>query len=313
MNVTNIKQFKDKEKHDLPLLVSNIIQGVTTKGSPYLSITFQDKTGQIEGKLWDVKPEQLQIIKQGQIIQVSFEVLNYREQLQLKLFDVKALDQKAQRIDDFLPESDVSSQDLKLSIEGFIAEIKNPVYHSLVSSIVKEVGYDFYEYPAARKNHHEYKGGLASHVVSMILLAKEVLRLYPTLDYDLLMSGILLHDIGKTVELSGPILTEYTTVGRLLGHISIVNAMIYHHAKVLGVDNTEETMLLQHMVLSHHGQYEYGSPVLPLVPEAEILHLIDNLDARMNMFNKAMENTEEGTFTARVFSLENRTFYKKKG
>ena len=81
MNVTNIKQFKDKEKHDLPLLVSNIIQGVTTKGSPYLSITFQDKSGQIEGKLWDVKPEQLQIIKQGQIIQVSFEVLNYREQL----------------------------------------------------------------------------------------------------------------------------------------------------------------------------------------------------------------------------------------
>jgi 3'-5' exoribonuclease len=313
MKLVNIKEFKDKEKHEQPLLVSNILQGVTTKGSPYLSITFQDKSGQIEGKLWDVKPEQLQIIKQGIIVLVSFEVLNYREQLQLKIFDVKPLDQKSVSIDDFLPESDVSSDELKLSIEGFISQLKNPVYKSLVSAIVTEVGYDFYEYPAASKNHHEFKGGLASHVVSMINLAKEVLRLYPMLDHDLLMSGILLHDIGKTVELSGPILTEYTTVGRLLGHISIVNAMIYHHAKLLGLETKEETMLLQHVVLSHHGQYEFGSPVLPLVPEAEVLHLIDNLDARLNMFSKAMENIDEGMFTQRIFSLENRSFYKKKG
>jgi 3'-5' exoribonuclease len=308
-----IKEFKDKEKLEQHLLISNIIQGVTTKGSPYLSITFQDKSGQIEGKLWDVKPEQLQIIKQGLIVMVSFEVLNYREQLQLKIFDVKPVDQKSVSIDDFLPESDVSSSELKVTISEFINELKNPVYQSIVKAIVDEVGYDFYEYPAASKNHHEYKGGLASHVVSMIKLAKEVIRLYPMLDHDLLMSGILLHDIGKTVELSGPILTEYTTVGRLLGHISIVNAMIYHHAKLLGVEKQEETMLLQHVVLSHHGQYEFGSPVLPLIPEAEVLHLIDNLDARLNMFAKAMESTEEGLFTQRIFSLENRSFYKKKG
>jgi 3'-5' exoribonuclease len=308
-----IKEFRDKEKHEQPLLVSNIIQGVTSKGSPYLSITFQDKSGQIEGKLWDVKPEQLQTIKQGLIVMVSFEVLNYRDQLQIKIFDVQPIDQKSVSIDDFLPESDVSSSELKASISGFISQISNPVYKSIVSAIVDEVGYDFYEYPAASKNHHEFKGGLASHVVSMINLAKEVLRLYPMLDHDLLMSGILLHDIGKTVELSGPILTEYTTVGRLLGHISIVNAMIYHHAKLLGLENKEETMLLQHVVLSHHGQYEFGSPVLPLVPEAEVLHLIDNLDARLNMFAKAMESTDEGLFTQRIFSLENRSFYKKKG
>jgi len=307
-----IKEFKDKEKLEQPLLVSNVIQGVTTKGSPYLSITFQDKSGQIEGKYWDVKQEQLQIIKQGLVVLVSFEVLNYREQLQLKIFDVQSLDQKNVVIDDFLPESNVSSEQLEISIQSYIKEIKNPTYFAIVSSIVKEVGYDFYEYPAASKNHHEYKGGLASHVVSMILLAKEIVRLYPMLDYDLLLSGVILHDIGKTIELSGPMLTEYTTQGRLLGHISIVNSMIYHHACQLKLELTEETMLLQHLVLSHHGQYEFGSPVLPLIPEAEVLHLIDNIDARMNMFGKVLENTDEGMFSQRVFSLENRTIYKKK-
>jgi 3'-5' exoribonuclease len=307
-----IKEFKDKEKLEQPLLVSNIIQGVTTKGSPYLSITFQDKSGQIEGKLWDVKPEQLQLIKQGLILLVSFEVLNYREQLQIKIFDIKELDQSTVAIDDFLPESTVSSEQLQASIKEFIDEIKNPIYHTLVKSIVDEVGYDFYVYPAASKNHHEYKGGLGSHVVSMILLAKEVIRLYPLLDHDLLMSGVILHDIGKTIELSGPILTEYTTVGKLLGHISIVNTLIYHHACIHKLEQKEETMLLQHCVLSHHGQYDFGSPVLPLIPEAEVLHLIDNIDARMNMFGKVLENIEEGTFTPRVFSLENRTIYKKK-
>lgn len=307
-----IKEFKDKEKLEQPLLVSNIIQGVTTKGSPYLSITFQDKSGQIEGKLWDVKPEQLQMIKQGLILLVSFEVLNYREQLQIKIFDIKGLDQSTVMIDDYLPESNVSSEQLQVSIQSFIDEIKNPTYHTLVKSIVDEVGYDFYVYPAASKNHHEYKGGLGSHVVSMILLAKEVIRLYPLLDHDLLISGVILHDIGKTIELSGPILTEYTTVGRLLGHISIINTLIYHHACNHKLEQKEETMLLQHCVLSHHGQYDFGSPVLPLIPEAEVLHLIDNIDARMNMFGKVLENVEEGSFTPRVFSLENRTIYKKK-
>ena len=312
MTLSKIKEFKDKEKLEQPLLVSNLIQGVTTKGSPYLSITFQDKSGQIEGKLWDVKPEQIQLIKQGAILLVSFEILNYRDQLQLKIFDVKGIDQSALSIDDFLPESNVSSEELQHSIEKFVDEIKNPIYHTLVKSIVEEVGNDFYIYPAASKNHHEYKGGLGSHVVSMILLAKEVTRLYPILNHDLLISGVILHDIGKTIELSGPILTEYTAAGRLLGHISIINAMIYHHARHHNLENCEETMLLQHCVLSHHGQYDFGSPVLPLIPEAEALHLIDNIDARMNMFAKVLENTVEGTFTPRVFSLENRSIYKQK-
>lgn len=306
-----IKELKEKEKHELQLLVSNVVQGVTTKGSPYLSITFQDRSGQIEGKFWDVKPEHISIARLGQVVRVSCEVLNYRDQLQLKVFEVTPLDQKDIELDDFLPQSNISTQELCSAIEKSIHTLTNPIYKAIVDSIVSEVGLDFYQYPAASKNHHEFKGGLASHVISMIALAHEVIKLYPLLDKDLLISGIILHDIGKTIELSGPILTEYTTVGKLIGHISIVNGMIYHHAKLLGYENTEEVLLLQHMVLSHHGQFEFGSPVLPQIPEAEVLHLIDNLDARMHMFSKVLENIEPGTFSQRVFSLENRMIYKK--
>lgn len=306
-----IKEFREKEKHEIRLLVSNVVQGVTTKGSPYLSITFQDRSGQIEGKFWDVKPEHIAIIKLGQVVLVSCEVLSYRDQLQLKVFEVMPLDQKEIILDDFLPQSNVSTQELRSAIKDTVTGIKNPIYKSIVDSIVNEVGLDFYQYPAASKNHHEFKGGLASHVISMIAMAREVIKLYPLLDEDLLISGIVLHDIGKTIELSGPILTEYTTVGKLIGHISIVNAMIYHHAKLLGHEQSEEVMLLQHMVLSHHGQFEFGSPVLPQIPEAEVLHLIDNLDARMHMFSKVLENIEPGSFSPRVFSLENRMIYKK--
>ncbi|MBQ9987479.1 MAG: HD domain-containing protein, partial [Erysipelotrichales bacterium] len=125
----------------------------------------------------------------------------------------------------------------------------------------------------------------------------------------LLYAGIILHDVGKVYELSGPVTTEYTMQGKLLGHISIMQAIVYETARKLGYEN-EQVILLRHMILSHHGQYEFGSPVLPMIPEAEILNYIDNIDARMNMFTKIVEPLENGTFSGRNFSLENRQIYK---
>ena len=121
----------------------------------------------------------------------------------------------------------------------------------------------------------------------------------------------LLHDIGKTVELSGPVVPSYTFEGQMLGHISIAQSMVYAAAQELHIEG-EEVTLLQHMILSHHGKNEYGSPVLPQIREAEMLHMIDNMDARMNMFNKALDTLESGETSKRIFSLENRTIYKPK-
>ena len=166
-------------------------------------------------------------------------------------------------------------------------------------------------YPAASKNHHEYVSGLAYHTYGMLKVAESFCTLYPTLNKDLLYSGITLHDLGKTIELSGPVVPEYTLEGKLLGHISISNAMIKETANKLHIEG-EEVTLLQHMILAHHGKNEYGSPVLPQIKEAEILYLIDNIDARMAMMDKALETVEYGKFTKRVFSLENRALYKPK-
>ena len=136
-----------------------------------------------------------------------------------------------------------------------------------------------------------------------------LLTLYSYLDADLLYAGVILHDIGKVKEFTGPIVPAYSIEGSLVGHISIGHAMVKDMAEELHIEG-EEVFLLEHMILSHHGKQEYGSPVLPQIPEAEALTLIDNVDARMNMFEKALNDTEPGSYSARIFGLENRNVYK---
>ena len=145
----------------------------------------------------------------------------------------------------------------------------------------------------------------------MLNLANKVCDLYPYLDRDLLCAGVLLHDIGKIKELGGLSVTEYTLEGKLLGHISISQTMVQETADELGIEG-ETVTLLRHMVLAHHGQYEYGSPVLPATLEAEALHYIDDFDARMTMIQKELDKIRPGEFTSRIFSLDNRIFYKPK-
>jgi 3'-5' exoribonuclease len=306
-----INQFKEKDKVEIPLLISQVTQGVTTSGAPYLSVVCQDKTGSIDGKLWDVKEEQNAIIKPGMIIDVVGEVLKYRNSLQLRIHSVFKPHDDYQ-IADFVEQTSVPIEDLKQRVDETIVSIEDEVIKGIIQEVFNRYEKEFFEFPAASKNHHDFLGGLATHVVSMLDVGEFLIKQYPLLNRDLLLGGILLHDIGKILELSGPILTEYTLKGRLLGHISMVNAIIFEVAKTKGWEDKEQTVLLSHLVLAHHGQLEYGSPVLPMVPEAEILNLIDNLDARMNMFEKMIEVTEPKTFSARIFSLENRNFYRSK-
>lgn len=306
-----INQFKEKEKIDQPLLVSQLTQGITTSGAPYLSVVLQDKSGTIDGKLWDVKDEQLSIIKPGSIIQVVGEVLKYRNTLQVRIHNVLECNENFE-LEDFVEKTNVPIEDLKAQISKTIESINDPVYKAITKEIFKRYHVEFFEFPAASKNHHDSLGGLATHVASMVEIGEFLATKHEIINRDLLVSGILLHDIGKVFELSGPIVTEYTLKGKLLGHISMMSSIIYEVAKSLSVHEEEQTILLMHLVLSHHGQYEYGSPVLPMVPEAEILNIIDNLDARINMFEKMIESTEPKSFSSRIFSLENRSFYRSK-
>jgi 3'-5' exoribonuclease len=213
------------------------------------------------------------------------------------------------KLDDFLASAPISREEMTGELTQYIFEMKNPNIQRITRHLIKKYQKDFLEYPAATKNHHEFVSGLAYHVVSMLHLAKAISSLYPSLDKDLLYAGVILHDLGKVMELSGPISTVYTVEGNLLGHISIMVNEIGKTADELGISG-EEVMVLQHLVLSHHGKAEWGSPKPPLIKEAEILHYIDNIDAKMNMLDRALERVKPGEFTERIFPLDNRSFYK---
>lgn len=312
--MTKIKELKPGDENVFfEALALHVVTGKTNGAnrSTYLSITLQDDTGTIEAKLWNATKEQVETIVTGCLLQIKGDVIKYNEDRQMKIVKVAVSSNNDNDKLKFLKSAPIEGQTLMDQIMAYVERIDNLKLYQLVKSLILEHYDKLKIYPAASKNHHEYVSGLAHHTLGMLKLADAMIELYPNLNKDLLFSGIVLHDLGKTVELSGPIVPEYTVEGKLLGHISISQALIKEKADQMNIDG-EEVVLLQHMILAHHGKNEYGSPVLPLIKEAEILYLIDNMDARMVMMDKALEQTEPGSFTKRVFSLENRSLYKPK-
>jgi 3'-5' exoribonuclease len=210
---------------------------------------------------------------------------------------------------DLIQTAPLSQEEMMETITQFIFEMRNPNIQRVTRHLIKKYQNEFLTFPAATKNHHEYMSGLAYHVVSMLGLAKAISTLYPSLNKDLLYAGVILHDLGKVHELSGPVSTVYTVEGNLLGHITIMVNEVGKAAEELGIE-AEEIMILKHLILSHHGKAEWGSPKPPMVREAEVLHYIDNMDAKINMMDRALEKVKPGEFTERVFALDNRSFYK---
>lgn len=306
-----IREIKPGDNHvDFNAIVLNVVNGKTNK-APYLSIIFQDNSGTIDAKLWAATPEQIETITTGKVVRVVGDAIKYNDDVQLKINRIEVISDNESEQVKYLKSAPVSSKDMEAFFRQTISQIENSEIKIIVETLINEQIEKFLIYPAASKNHHEYVSGLAYHTMSMLKLGLSICELYPSLNRDLIIAGVMLHDLGKTIELSGPIVPEYTLEGKLLGHISIAQSMIEVTAKNLNI-TSEIPVLLKHMVLSHHGKLEYGSPVLPLIKEAEILSLIDNIDARMNTLDKTLETVEPGNFSKRVFSLENRAFYKPK-
>ena len=307
-----IIDFNEGEHISTNLLVTSLTKGTTNSGAPYLTLVLQDNTKTIDAKMWDVKPEIEKQLEVGKVFNFDFEVIKYRNVLQLKIIKVLPIIQAEIKKEDFIFQSPLSKDELRNEVQNAINRIQNRTIAKIVVAVLNEYETEFYEYPAASKIHHSFMGGLATHVSGMLKLANSLADIYPSVNRDYLTAGVILHDLGKIEELSSPIVTEYTKAGRLLGHISILSAKLYEVGKNLKVENDEEFLILRHMVLSHHGQLEFGSPVRPMTLEAELLFLIDNIDARINTIDKALETVNEGEFTAKLFALENRSFYKHK-
>ena len=307
-----VKDFTEGERVSTDLLISQLVRGTTNSGSPYLSLVLQDNTKSIEAKLWDVKPELEKQLEVGKVYDFDMEIIKYKNNLQAKVLKVLPLPQADIDMEQFVFRSPISKDNLRSSIQEGLSLIENDNIAKIVSGALNYYANDVYEYPAAAKIHHNFIGGLATHTSGMIKVAVALCSIYPSIDRDLLLAGVILHDLGKIEELSSPVVTEYTKEGKLLGHISIMDARLLQIGNELGLADSEELLLLRHMVLSHHGQMEFGSPVRPETLEAEILNLIDNIDARINTIEKALADVKEGEFTQKLFSMENRVFYKHK-
>ena len=304
-----IKDITEEGKVTLLCLITKCDCGKTTKNTPYLSLTLEDKSGQLDAKFWNLTEEQVAQYKVGMIVEASGDIILHRNAAQLRVR--KLVEKPEENLLDYVRQAPMNKEEMVLEMETLIQGIKNDTIREIVQEILKMEEDKFYIFPAATKNHHNFVGGLAYHTISMAKMGLSVLKMYPWLDADLLIAGILLHDIGKVEELSSAILPEYTNKGNLLGHISIMNNKIDRVAVALGKEESESVILLKHLVLSHHGKMEYGSPVLPLIPEAEVLTILDNLASRMYMMKQSIDSTQPGHFGPRVFALDGRMIYHK--
>ena len=305
-----ISELTDHEHVEGQFLIGNVSKGVNTIGGSYFSAELRDASGAIAAKKWDATIADEQIFVSGNVIAITGETNKYKDQLQLKILTAELVPLEDIDVERFVKAPPVSKQELINRFNAHVASIKNQDCLKIINYFIKKFGEDIFSYPAAVSIHHEYSSGLLMHSVSMADLATYLCPIYDA-DHDLLVTGCLLHDMGKIIELEGPIVYKYSIEGKLLGHISIMAAELRKAAQELKIEG-EIPLLLEHMVLSHHGQQEFGSPVMPLTKEALLLSLIDNLDSKMVVVNKALADVEPGNFSNKVFPLDNRAFYKPK-
>lgn len=271
---------------------------MTRSGNPYLCVTLTDRTGSIEARAWDNAEQLGRRFDADDFVAVSAAVTSYQDTLQLKLLDIERVDDDQIELADYLPTSRWDPEALWAQLKELILEqVRAPLMRSFFKTLFGqgELTDRFKRAPAAKSNHHDYIGGLLEHVLSMarvaVDLADHYARYYPGLiNKDLLLAGCVLHDLGKCRELSYSRSFHYTTHGQLIGHIPHGIELVNDIVSRMQTTPPEEMILqIKHLILSHHGRLDYGSPVRPRTPEAMLLHQIDMIDSRMNMCAKIFD------------------------
>jgi len=286
----------------------------TADNKNYLDMVISDTTGEIPLKFWDISDLDKETYFAGSVVKIKGTVSLYREKLQAKVSRIRlATEEDGVQVSDLVKTAPVPPVDLLAIIDNTIASIGHPKMKQIVEFCVSRVKEQLLSYPAGKSVHHAYYGGLAYHMVRMLELADFLCKQRPFLNQDLLKSGILLHDLCKIEEFEGGeqgIVTEYTMRGNLLGHISIINNWIYEAALQFHIQPHDDVVTaLQHLVLTHHGKLEYGSPVLPQLPEALALSQIDMLDSRMQAVEDILSASNEDCVTS-IRAIEGGRMYK---
>ncbi|MCL2495132.1 MAG: HD domain-containing protein [Oscillospiraceae bacterium] len=301
-------------------LVKAVEQKTNVKGQAFLDLTLMDAGGEVNGKLWDYRPELHGTVNMNDLVKVRGTLSVYNGQDQLRVERLRRVTEKdAVRMEDFVPSAPQPGEEMFLEIRETVEGFSNEPLKLLVLSILDEKEDILLYWPGAFRLHHAVRSGLLWHTLSILKLAQAVAALYPQVNADLLFAGVILHDIDKTNEYDVPatgLAMGYTLKGNLVGHLVGGAAYIAQKAACLPEEAPlprETLLLLQHMLISHHGEPEFGAAMRPLFLEAEILAELDLMDARVNEIETAMQGVQPGEFSNKIWALDNRKFYRAKG
>ena len=286
----------DCTQHENKVITSSFV--VTSKqvkpkktGEPYLALTLGDRSGQIEAKMWDNVEDAIDGFEQDDFIKVKGLLNKYKNRFQITIHKLRKLGDSEIDFSDYLPKTTKDIGELWQTLAGFVATFQNPYLKSLVEAFMSDpdIAEAYRNAPAAKTLHHAYIGGLLDHVVSLFRSCNLICQNYPQINRDLLLTGAFLHDIGKIHELTYNRSFSYTTRGQLLGHMIIELEMLQAKLAQIPEFPDELKTLVEHLIISHHGEYEFGSPKLPMFPEALVLHYLDDLDSKMESMRAHFE------------------------
>jgi 3'-5' exoribonuclease len=299
MNVVENKRFvtelKENETFSGSFLVKAKTLGNTRSGNPFLRIRLADRSGETEGRIWERALELAGEFQVNDVVRLRAKVERYQGELQLNISDLKRLDPTEVDATLYLPTGPKDPEDQWLRLNDLAAQVKNSYLKRLLRSFFTDVDFvgKMKQSPAAKVMHHAYLGGLLEHTVSVTRLLGRICDHYPRLNRDLLVTGAILHDIGKLDEFSYHLQVDYTDAGRLLGHVVLGVQRVQEKINKIKGFPPDLALALQHLMVSHHGEYEFGSPKRPKTLEAFALNSADDLDAKMNHVSKLLDAEDE--------------------
>ena len=292
-----ISEFEEGESAITYLAIDSADTRQKSDGSAYMAFRFKDRTGTIEGKIWE-KAENYQDLKPGDVVKVEVDVRSYRGKPDLNIRRLRPVLERdfedGLDLKELQEWSEYDIDELWDRLKQMVDRIEYEPLRHLVHAILGAKEQVIRRVPAAKAMHHPFFGGLLEHTVWVTDNCLRLLDNYRELNRDLVIAGAVLHDIGKTEELGGENVTDYTVDGRLIGHIIIGRDLLLKHAKLIPTLSEDALRHLEHIILGHQGEKEWGTPVLPATPEAFFIHMVDNMDAKMRMFLYAMKKAPEG-------------------
>ncbi|MEE8450152.1 MAG: HD domain-containing protein [Thermodesulfobacteriota bacterium] len=307
-----VGDIKEGDRVNAAFLVKGKTRAETRYGKPYLTLQLMDRTGEVTGRVWERAQELSARFENGDLIAVKGTAEIYQQEIQLNISDLERCEDEGISWADFLPSAPREPEEMLNELRQLFEPVQRPALVKLVHALFadKEIISGFCQVPAAKRRHHVYLGGLLEHTLSVVKLAARVAEHYPEVDRDLLLVGALLHDLGKIKELTYARGFDYTDEGRLLGHIILGVELVEDKINEIEGFPAELCLLLKHMLLSHHGLYEYQSPKKPKTLEALVLHHIEDMDGKVNWTRQILTKAKrEGKRWTSFDRLTDRFFY----